>query len=126
MKNKYIIGTALIVLFVAIAVVSLVRTDIEYSDFNLATQKENKKVQVKGQWVREKGSEYSQEKHEFTFSMKDENGKEAVVILKGGKPNNFEIASHVVATGKFANGVFYASNILTKCPSKYEGQQYSE
>ena len=126
MKSKYLIGTALVVLFVAIAIVSLVQTDIEYSDFNLAAQKVNKKVQVKGQWVRQKGSEYSSEKHEFTFFMKDENGKEAKVILKGGKPNNFELASHVVVTGKFEDEVFYASNILTKCPSKYEGQQYSE
>jgi cytochrome c-type biogenesis protein CcmE len=126
MKNKYLLGGALIVLFLAMAIISLVQTDIEYSDFDLATQKLNKKVQVKGQWVRAKGSEYSSEKNEFTFFMKDENGKEAQVILAGGKPNNFEIASHVVATGKFQDGLFYASNILTKCPSKYEGQKYSE
>lgn len=126
MKSKYIIGSAIIVLFLAIAVVSMVRTDIEYSDFEMAAQKVNKKIQVKGQWVRAKGSEYSLDKNEFTFFMKDEKGKEAMVILKGGKPNNFEIASHVVATGKFEDGVFFASGILTKCPSKYEGQQYSE
>jgi len=126
MKSRYLISGALIVLFLALAFVSLVRTDIEYSNFELASQKANKKIQVKGQWVRAKGSEYSSEKNEFMFFMKDEKAKEAKVILKGGKPNNFEIASHVVAIGKFEDGIFYATRILTKCPSKYEGQTYTE
>lgn len=44
------------------------------------------------------------------------------VVYKGTKPNNFEIATNVVVTGKFENGYFHATDVLTKCPSKYEGQ----
>jgi cytochrome c-type biogenesis protein CcmE len=126
MKTRYIIGALIIIGFLVLAFFSLIKTDIEYADFNKAGEKAGKKVQVKGQWVREKGSEYSADKNEFSFYLKDENSNIAKVIYKGSKPNNFDIASHVVATGKFENKIFYASEILTKCPSKYEGQKYSE
>jgi cytochrome c-type biogenesis protein CcmE len=126
MKTRYIVGGIVIIGFLVIAFFSLVRTDIEYADFNKAAAKPGKKVQVKGQWIREKGTDYSADKNEFSFYMKDENGSIAKIVFKGAKPNNFDIASHVVATGKLENTVFYASEILTKCPSKYEGKQYSE
>ena len=126
MKTRYIAGAVIIIGFLIIAIYSLVKTDIEYADFSKAKEKIGKKVQVKGQWVRSRGSEYSSEKNEFIFFLKDEKENVAKVIFKGSKPNNFEIASHVVATGKFENEIFYATEILTKCPSKYEGQKYSE
>jgi cytochrome c-type biogenesis protein CcmE len=125
MKKRYIIGILVIAAFLVIAFFSLVKTDIEYADFNKAKEKIGRKVQVKGQWVREKRSDYSSEKNEFRFVMRDENNNELRVIYKGSKPNNFEIASHVVATGKIDNNIFYASDLLTKCPSKYDGQKYN-
>jgi hypothetical protein len=39
-----------------------------------------------------------------------------------GKPNNFEAASQVVAIGSYKDGVFYAEDMLVKCPSKYQGE----
>jgi cytochrome c-type biogenesis protein CcmE len=125
MKKKYLIGSIIIIFFLIIAVFSIIRTDIEYSDFSKAKEKAGRKVQVKGQWTREKGSFYDSNKNEFSFFMKDERGNEKEVIFKGIKPNNFEIASHVIATGKYENEKFIASEILTKCPSKYEGQKYN-
>ncbi|HEY9188880.1 MAG TPA: cytochrome c maturation protein CcmE [Bacteroidota bacterium] len=125
MKTRYIIGGIIIVVFLLVAVFSLVNTDIEYSDFSKARELDGKKIQIKGQWVREKGSEYNSEKNEFIFYLKDENNEIAKVIFSGSKPNNFEIASHVVAIGKYKDGIFYSSEILTKCPSKYEGQKYT-
>ena len=53
--------------------------------------------------------------------MKDDNEKSVKVILYGSKPNNFEIATSIVAKGRFRDNIFYANDILTKCPSKYEG-----
>jgi cytochrome c-type biogenesis protein CcmE len=44
------------------------------------------------------------------------------VELIGAKPNNFEAAVSVVVKGRIDDGVLKASNVLTKCPSKYEGQ----
>jgi cytochrome c-type biogenesis protein CcmE len=124
MKRKYLLGFSIIAIFLVIAIFSLVDTDIDYADFSQAKEKAGKKVQVKGQWVREQGSSYDINRNEFAFILKDQNLKEERVVFKGSKLNNFEIASHLVVTGKYENNNFYASEILTKCPSKYEGQKY--
>ena len=53
----------------------------------------------------------------------DESGKECKVVLDGAAPNNFELATSVVAKGRFTDeGYFHATEVLTKCPSKYEAQ----
>ncbi len=48
------------------------------------------------------------------------------VVYKGVKPDTFEQGESVVAEGRLgSDGVFQASNILVKCPSKYESQPSS-
>jgi cytochrome c-type biogenesis protein CcmE len=44
------------------------------------------------------------------------------VSFSGILPGNFYSASLLVVTGKYHNGMFEATEILTKCPSKYEGR----
>lgn len=54
------------------------------------------------------------------FDMKD-GDLVLPVVYKGVKPDTFEQGESVVAEGKLgADGVFQASTILVKCPSKYE------
>ena len=56
--------------------------------------------------------------HEFTIT--DEGG-DLLVIYHGIVPDAFEDGADVVAQGKIQpDGVFYATIILAKCPSKYE------
>ncbi len=56
------------------------------------------------------------------FDLKDGNLVQPVVY-KGVKPDTFEQGESVVAEGKLgADGVFVASTLLVKCPSKYESQ----
>ncbi|MFN4032382.1 MAG: cytochrome c maturation protein CcmE [Fimbriimonadales bacterium] len=57
----------------------------------------------------------------LTFEGEDETGHVRVVYPKG-KPNNFEAATQVVAIGSYKDGVFYAEEMLVKCPSKYQGE----
>ena len=64
----------------------------------------------------------NREQNTFSFFMKDEKGNEMKVIYEGAIPNNFETATSVVVTGSYQNGYFHAKDILTKCPSKYEGK----
>ena len=81
----------------------------------------NKKVQLKGTWNREKESAFNSSTSQFTFYLVDDAGRECKVVLDGAAPNNFEMATSVVAKGKFtSDGYFHASEVLTKCPSKYE------
>ena len=94
---------------------------IEYASFKEA-QKKMKMVEVKGVWQQNKETKYDADKGTFSFYMKDDDSTEMKVVLDGAKPNNFDIATMVVAKGKVKDDVFYAKEILTKCPSKYEGK----
>ena len=71
--------------------------------------------------MREKDSRFDADKSQFTFYMVDDNKRECKVVLDGAKPNNFELATEIVAKGRYKDGYFHATEILTKCPSKYEG-----
>lgn len=54
----------------------------------------------------------------FTITDGDETLK---VVYEGLKPDGLENLTDVVLKGKLNDtGVFYASSIVTKCPSKYE------
>lgn len=117
---KYLIAGTAIVILAYVGYTAFNSSSVEYTDLTRAEQL-GKTVQIVGTWVKEKGSSYDAASNTFSFTIKDENGKEIPVELMGAKPNNFEIAISVVAKGRVENGVFRASNVLTKCPSKYEG-----
>ena len=120
-KLKIIIGLVIIVVFLVVGFYSFMDSNIEYVDFKDA-QNISKTVQVKGNWVKEKESKFDPNTNTFIFYMKDENKNEMKVVLEGAKPNNFDVADAIVAKGKVENGYFHAKEVLTKCPSKYEGQ----
>lgn len=122
MKNKYVFGGFIIVLFLGIMAYLFTQSNIKYeSDFTNVKNTENT-VKATGSWVKEKSYEMNREQNTFSFYMVDEKGNEMKVIYEGAIPNNFETATSVVVTGSYGNGYFHAKDILTKCPSKYEGQ----
>jgi cytochrome c-type biogenesis protein CcmE len=101
------------------------QTNVSYeNDFNLV-KSTNQTVKATGEWVKAKNYQLDRENNTFSFYMKDAQGVELKVIYNGTMPNNFESSTSVVVTGKYNNGTFYASDILTKCPSKYE-EEYKE
>ncbi|MBI1806371.1 MAG: cytochrome c maturation protein CcmE [Ignavibacteria bacterium] len=119
MKIKIIIASIVIVAAIIFGAISFVETNVEYTDFHTAATS-HKKVQVKGAWVKDKESLFDAATSQFVFYMKDDFGREEKVVYDGAKPNNFEIANAVVVKGRYHDGYFHASEILTKCPSKYE------
>ena len=122
MKNKYIFGGFIIVLFLGIMAYPFTQSNIKYeSDFTNVKSTENT-VKATGSWVKEKSYDMNREQNTFSFYMVDEKGNEMKVIYEGAIPNNFETATSVVVTVSYGNGYFHAKDILTKCPSKYEGQ----
>ena len=98
----------------------LTQTNIKYEQDFAEIVKSDATIKATGSWVKEKSYDIDKQKNVFSFYMKDYNGKEIKVIYKGAIPNNFESSTSVVVTGKYKEGKFYASDILTKCPSKYE------
>lgn len=122
MKARYYIGGIIIIIFLGLLFFNFTKTNIKYeSDFN-KVMSSGKTCKATGVWIKEKSFEENLNQRTFTFYLRDANNNEMKVVYKGIKPNNFEIATSVVVTGKFENGVFYATDVLTKCPSKYEGQ----
>lgn len=120
MNLKIVVASIIIVGALVFGASTFIESNIEYMDFSMA-QSVNKKVQVKGKWVKEKDSKFDAAKSQFIFYMVDDNNQEVKVVLDGAKPNNFEMATEVVAKGRFKEGYFHANELLTKCPSKYEG-----
>ncbi len=122
MKNKYIFGGFIIVIFLGFMVYLFTQSNIQYQDDFSKVVNNSKTVKATGTWVKEKSYDVDRENKTFTFFMIDEKGNEMKVVYSGTIPNNFETASSVVVTGKYVDGYFHAKDILTKCPSKYEGQ----
>lgn len=120
MNGKIILAIVVIIVGVVLGAINFLESNVEYMDF-AGAERTHKKVQVKGEWMKEMESGFDSEKAQFTFYMKDDNGKVMKVILEGAKPNNFELATSVVAKGTIMADHFHASEVLTKCPSKYEG-----
>ncbi|MDD8016786.1 MAG: cytochrome c maturation protein CcmE [Bacteroidota bacterium] len=120
MKVKLIVAGVIIVGALVFGATTFIESNIEYMDFAKA-ETMTKKVQVKGTWLRDKESSFDAAKSQFTFYMVDDKQKECKVVLDGAKPNNFELATDIVAKGRYKDGYFHANEVLTKCPSKYEG-----
>ena len=55
--------------------------------------------------------------------MRDDAGQVRKVILRAGKPQDFERSEQIVLTGEMKDDVFEASDMLLKCPSKYKDQE---
>ncbi len=122
MKNKYIFGTFIIVVFLGIMSYLFTQSNIKYENNFAVVKKENKIVKAMGSWIRDRNYVINKQDGTFTFYMKDEHNNVMKVVLNGMIPNNFKSASSVVVTGQYKDGYFHAKNILTKCPSKYESQ----
>ncbi len=120
MKPRYIIGGLIAAAALTVGVYSLDTSKIAYSDLAYAEQS-GKRVQVKGVWVKEEPAEYDSKVNRFTFTMQDTTGRNVRVVYNNARPNNFELAQSIVVKGRLEGGVMHADEILTKCPSKYEG-----
>lgn len=120
MRSKYMIGLAIIVIFVVFAGISLKKSLTPYVPLSEAKASKST-VQVKGERV--PGSEmFDVQQKVFKFKMKDPRGEEFQVVYHGVKPANFEQAKEVVAIGRYTNGTFEAEQLLVKCPSKYQAE----
>jgi len=113
----------IVTVFLSLMIYLFTQSNIQYeSDFQKVKEKQ-KMVKATGSWVKEKNYDFNKESRQLTFYMKDEHGEEMRVVYDGSLPNNFEIATNIVVTGKYQDGTFHAKDILTKCPSKYQDKK---
>ena len=121
MNVKVVVGGLIIAFGIVLGAINFFDSNIGYGDFTQA-KKTQKIIQVKGVWIKNLESSFNAEKIQYTFYLKDDSGEILKVVLDGAKPDNFNIATNVVVKGKYMNGYFHATEVLTKCPSKYEGK----
>lgn len=126
MKNKYLFGGFIIVVFLGFMVYLFTQSNIRYENNFQKVMKQDKIVKATGSWVKDKSYMIDKANRTFSFYIEDNNGNQMKVIYDGTMPNNFESALSVVVTGEYKDGYFHASSILTKCPSKYEGQNVKD
>ena len=122
MKNKYIFGGAIIVVFLGVMIFLFTQTNVSYEQSFTKIIESGKTVKATGTWVKEKNYQIGKANNMFVFYMKDTEGNLMKVFFHGTIPNNFESSTSLVVTGKYSQGNFHATDILTKCPSKYQDQ----
>ncbi len=120
MKKSHIIALAIIAVAVA-AILSTVADSSTYESFSVAAKNPKKVYHVVGKLNKEKPQDYNPkvDANLFTFYMIDNEGHEAKVLLNKTKPQDFERSEQIVIIGKMQGEEFHASDVLMKCPSKY-------
>lgn len=124
MKPKLILGIVAIVGFTSLLMYNFGNSISTYVDFEQAEGMQG--AHVVGTWDDTQDYGFSMESKRFSFYMKDETGNVRRVIYPKPKPNNFEQADRLVVIGELENGVFYANDMLMKCPSKYNNGEGAE
>lgn len=124
MKPKLIIGLVAIVGFTSLLMYNFGNSISTYVNFEQASGMEG--AHVVGTLDKSKEYGFSMKTKQLSFYMKDEAGNVRRVIYPKTKPNNFEEADKLVVIGKMQNGVFYANDMLMKCPSKYNNTDGSQ
>lgn len=127
MKRSHII--AIVVIAVAIAAIagSLTETST-YADFAEAYDNPGREYHVVGTLDRTEDIIYNPALNPqlTVFTMIDDKGARRKVNLLQAKPQDFERSESVVLIGRVEEGTFNATNILMKCPSKYNEENKIE
>ncbi len=118
MKKRYTIAIIVLLIAVIIGLFLMNKSKVEYMDFKQA-RNQNKIIQVIGKPDKNYDS-LNIHSSLFIFFMTDKIGNYQKVVYHGPKPMNFDLAEYVVVKGKFDEKNFVATEILTKCPTKYE------
>lgn len=128
MKKSHIIGIVVIAIavFVIISTAGDASTYVTFDEAKaLFESGSGEKVHVVGQLVKDGsgeivGVEPSKDKLTVTFLMVDNNQETNKVFYNKPMPPDLKQSEQVVVIGSYKNDIFFANQILLKCPSKYE------
>jgi len=128
MKKSHIIGIVVIAIavFVIISTAGDASTYVSFDEAKALVESGSaKKVHVVGQLKKDDNGEIvgvvpGEDKLTVTFLMVDNNQKTNKVFYNQPMPPDLKQSEQVVVIGKYKDDIFYANQILLKCPSKYE------
>jgi cytochrome c-type biogenesis protein CcmE len=135
MKISHIIGIVVIAIAIGI-IVSSAGNASQYVDFKqakeLAANGNDEKIHIVGELTKDAqnqvvGVEYDplKDPNYLAFSVVDNQKMVQKVVCYNPPPSmqDFAKSEKVVIIGRYKDGVFVASEILMKCPSKYEEKE---
>jgi cytochrome c-type biogenesis protein CcmE len=117
-KLRVLVGVGILTVFGTLAFLNFNKTVAPYLPFAEAKEASGA-VQVAG-FPDHQAARFDPSRSEFQFTLTDDKGEAMPVVFSGVKPGNFDQAEKVVVIGRYQAGVFHASQILVKCPSKYD------
>ena len=123
-QKKFIIGGALIgIALVFLIVLGFKNGCIYYYEVSELIGQE---ISIDGKTIRVGGEVAPDVEHEvgkLSFRIIDVTDQNTTlpVVYNGSIPDTFKVGRHVIVEGTYtAEGVFKATSIITKCPSKYQ------
>ncbi len=127
MKKTHIAALIFVVIAIA-AIITTVYDADTYASFAEAREHPGRQFHIIGELNPEKPVEEKVEQNTLTFSfyMLDRDGEESKVIYFGGKPQDFEKLDQIVLVGSYNHDNFVASQLLLKCPSKYNADEFAD
>ena len=123
-RKRYLIGAAIIAIAAGYLLYLSFSGSVSYyvtvSEFyDRDTELYDTDIRVAGK-VADSLIEWNPEDLELKFAI-TEGGDTMSVIYKGAKPGGFDAGISILAEGKYhSDGIFRATRLIMKCPSKYE------
>lgn len=125
MRAKYLIGGAIITVFLVWGIISFTSATIKYVPIEEVANTAGT-IQVMGR-IDSTTILYDLGRRELKFEivgLEEKNATQRLkVVYSKTIPANFAQVTAVVVRGRYRDGLFVADQLLVKCPSKYLGVQ---
>src|SRR2546421_474964 len=124
-KKGAILSAAAAILSLTVLGAIFVRSADPYVTIQEAKKSPGDGLHVAGQI--QPGSIQSDLAHQqMRFTLKDDSGQILPIVYTGAPVSNLGTATKVVAIGGMKNGSFSCTQLLVKCPSKYEAEKLAK
>jgi len=123
-KKRYLIGGGILVAVVVYLLYLSFGSSVSYyvtvsEFFAKGTELHDTNIRVAGK-IADSPVDWDAKELELRFII-TEGGDTMAVVYQGAKPSAFKAGSNILVEGKYhSDGIFQASQLLLKCPSKYE------
>ena len=124
MKKRYLIGGGILVAVVVYLLYLSFGSSVSYyvtvsEFFARGTELHDTNIRVAGK-IADSPVDWDAQDLELRFTI-TEGGDTMAVVYQGAKPSAFKAGSNILVEGKYhSDEIFQASQLLLKCPSKYE------
>jgi len=123
-KKRYLIGGGILVAVVVYLLYLSFGSSVSYyvtvsEFFARGTELQDTNIRVAGK-IADSPVDWNAKELELRFTI-TEGGDTMAVVYQGAKPSAFKAGSNILVEGEcHSDGIFQASQLILKCPSKYE------